>query len=71
MKARLLVVDDESAIRDTMRMLFERTKQVVEPSGATALAAVLSGAVGGYHVGVVLSGGNIGISRFARLCSTS
>ena len=40
-------------------MLFERTKQVVEPSGAVALAALLAGEVEGDDVGVVLSGGNV------------
>jgi threo-3-hydroxy-L-aspartate ammonia-lyase len=45
----------------TVRTLALRCKQVVEPSGASALAAVLAGTVpaGGRRVGVVLSGGNI------------
>ncbi len=62
------VADD--AIVAAMRVLFERAKLVVEPSGATALAAVLSGRVALEHdarVGVVLSGGNVGAARFAAL----
>ncbi len=62
------VADD--AIVAAMRVLFERAKLVVEPSGATALAAVLSGRVALEHdarVGVVLSGGNVGAARFAEL----
>jgi threonine dehydratase len=61
------VPDDE--IRAAMRFLFERCKVVVEPSGACALAALLSGAVSlpGARVGVTLSGGNVDAERFARV----
>ncbi len=61
------VTDDE--IRSAMAHLFERQKLVVEPSGASALAAVLSGRidVGGLRVGIVLSGGNIAVDRFVSL----
>ncbi|MFE9621519.1 pyridoxal-phosphate dependent enzyme [Streptomyces sp. NPDC006527] len=63
-----LVSDDE--IRAAMRFAFERLKIVVEPSGATPLAALLSGRVGELprRVGVIVSGGNIDAGRFARLC---
>ena len=64
-------VPDE-AIVAAMRAAFERLKLVVEPSGASALAAVLSGAVPGTEgrrVGVVLSGGNVDADRFASLVS--
>ncbi|MEV5315354.1 pyridoxal-phosphate dependent enzyme [Streptomyces sp. NPDC052610] len=63
-----LVSDDE--IRAAMRFAFERLKIVVEPSGATPLAALLSGRVTGLprRVGVIVSGGNIDTERFARLC---
>jgi threonine dehydratase len=52
-----------------MCFLFERQKLVIEPSGASALAAVLSGRVDvrGLRVGVILSGGNIAIDRFLAL----
>ncbi|MEN3584306.1 threonine/serine dehydratase [Streptomyces sp. ZYX-F-203] len=65
----VLVSDDE--IRDTMRFAFERLKIVLEPSGATALAALLNGRAGPVagRVGVVLSGGNVDADRFARLCA--
>jgi threonine dehydratase len=54
-----------------MRYLFERQKLVTEPSGSTALAAVMSGQVdvSGLRVGVILSGGNIAVDRFVRLMS--
>ena len=52
-----------------MRWLFERMKLVVEPSGACALAALISGTLGceGQRVGVAVSGGNIGSRQFAQL----
>lgn len=64
----VLVRDDE--IRDAMRFAFERLKIVLEPSGATPLAALLTGRAGRLagRVGVILSGGNIDAGRFARLC---
>jgi threonine dehydratase len=54
-----------------MRHLFERQKLVIEPSGSSAFAAVLSGLVDvrGLRVGVILSGGNIAVDRFLRLMS--
>jgi threonine dehydratase len=65
-----VVTDDE--IRDAMRFAFERMKLVVEPSGASGLAAVLSGKLGTSpgRVGVVLSGGNVDTARFAELLQT-
>jgi threonine dehydratase len=60
----VLVTDDE--IRAAMRFAFERLKIVLEPSGATSLAAVLQGGFTG-RVGVILSGGNISPERFAEL----
>lgn len=53
-------VDDDRVLR-TVRTLALRMKQVVEPSGACALAAILDGRieVSGRRVGVLLSGGNI------------
>ncbi len=58
----------DAEILTAMRFCFERCKLVVEPSGATALAALLSGsvAVAGEGVGVVLSGGNADPAVFAR-----
>ncbi|MDH3754584.1 MAG: pyridoxal-phosphate dependent enzyme [Acidimicrobiia bacterium] len=63
------VTDDE--ILGAMVVLFERTKLVVEPSGASALAAVLSGRTDlrGARVGVTISGGNVSLARFTALLS--
>ena len=58
--AEVLVVDDTDTVA-AMRLLWQRTKQVVEPSSAIALAAVLGHRerFAGQRVGVVLSGGNV------------
>ncbi len=59
------VSDDE--IKHAMRFAFERLKLVLEPSGASALAALLSGKIDvrGARTGVVLSGGNVDAATFA------
>ncbi|MFF7314128.1 threo-3-hydroxy-L-aspartate ammonia-lyase [Streptomyces sp. NPDC008137] len=62
-----LVGDDE--IRDAMRFAFERLKIVLEPSGATALAALLAGRIDRRprRIGVIASGGNIDTRRFTDI----
>jgi threonine dehydratase len=64
----VVTVSDEQIVA-AMVLLFERLKVVAEPSGASALAALLAGTVGGTgrRVGVVLSGGNVDAARFAAL----
>lgn len=66
----VVLVDDE-AIKEAMRFAFTRLKIVLEPSGATPLAALLTGRAGPLppRVGLILSGGNIDAERFARLCA--
>lgn len=56
----VLTVDDAAAVA-AMRLLWTRTKQLVEPSSAIALAAVLTrpALFAGKRVGIVLSGGNV------------
>ncbi|MFF3543459.1 pyridoxal-phosphate dependent enzyme [Streptomyces platensis] len=63
----VLVTDDE--IRAAMRFAFERLKIVTEPSGASALAALLAGHISPLppRVGVIISGGNVGVERFLEL----
>jgi threonine dehydratase len=65
---RVVTVLDRDIV-EAMRLLFERGKLVVEPSGACALAALTSGTldVQGQRVAVVLSGGNVGVEAFAAL----
>ncbi len=66
--AGVVTVTDEE-LRDAMRFAFERLKLVIEPSGAAALAAALTGrvAIRGKRVGLTISGGNVDASTFARL----
>lgn len=56
----------EEAILLAMRFLWERMKLVVEPTGALAAAALLSGAVDtpGQRVGILISGGNVDLDDF-------
>jgi threonine dehydratase len=64
-----VVTVSDAEIVEAMRLLFERMKVVAEPSGATALAALLAGRVElrAGTVGVVISGGNVDAARFASL----
>jgi threonine dehydratase len=57
---RVVGVTDQAAL-DAVAWAATRMKQVLEPSGAAALAAVLDGTidVAGRRVGLVLSGGNV------------
>ena len=51
---------DDAALRGAMRLLLDRLKLVVEPSGAITIAALLGGKVKPRGPTVaVLSGGNI------------
>ncbi len=61
-----IVLVKEEEIVHAMRLLFERVKLVVEPSGAVGLAAALCGRlnVQGKRVGIILSGGNVDMSAF-------
>jgi threonine dehydratase len=66
--ARIVTVSDAQLV-DAMKFCASRMKLVVEPTGCLAVAAVLSGAldVRGRRVGIVLSGGNVDLVRFAAL----
>lgn len=57
---QVITVTDQQVI-DAMRLLWEVTKQVVEPSSATVLAAILANPqpFRGRRVGLILSGGNV------------
>ena len=67
-----VVVSDEDAA-DAVRFAFFELKLVVEPGGAVALAALLSGAFDGRGRTVVatLSGGNVDAATFAQLIGSS
>ena len=65
-----IVLLDDATILAGMRFALERTKQLVEPAGAAALAAVLFGQVpihDGERVCVIFSGGNVDPGRLGEL----
>jgi len=66
--AAVVTVSDAEIVA-AMRFAFERLKLVLEPSGASALAALLHGKVecAGLRTGVILSGGNVDVTRFREL----
>ncbi len=65
-----LVILDDPTILAGVRFAAERMKQVLEPAGAAALAAVLFNRIPirpGDRVCVVASGGNVEITRLGSL----
>ncbi|MBI5488841.1 MAG: pyridoxal-phosphate dependent enzyme [Deltaproteobacteria bacterium] len=60
-----VILASEEAIVAAMRLLWERAKLVVEPSGAVPLAALLedAGELRARRIGVILSGGNVDLDR--------
>ena len=62
---------DSSQSIPTMRFFAERMKLVVEPTGCLAAAALLEGVspLAGRRVGVIVSGGNVDVMRYAALLS--
>ncbi len=71
--AHEIVTVSDAVIISAMQLLWERMKIVVEPTGALGMAALLSGAVdaGGMKVGIVLSGGNVGLSQMQSYFSAT
>ena len=64
----IVVIDDAMILRG-LRFAAERMKQVLEPAGAAALAAVIHGRIpirDGERVCVVASGGNVEMSRLGE-----
>jgi len=68
---RVVTVTDAQLV-NTMRFFAERMKMVVEPTGCLAAAALLEGVVEarGKRVGIILSGGNVDLPRYASLIGT-
>ena len=63
------IVVSDAQVCDAMRFAFRHLKLVVEPGGAVALAAVLSGKLDttGKTIAIVLSGGNVDSDVFAAI----
>jgi threonine dehydratase len=69
-----MILLDDPTILGGVRFAAERMKQVLEPAGAAALAAVLFGRIdisSGERVCVVASGGNVEISRLGELLAAA
>ena len=63
----MVTATDEQLVQ-ALRFFAERMKIVVEPTGALAFAGVRNGSVDvrGKRVGVLISGGNVDLPRYAR-----
>ena len=69
-----IILLDDPTILAGMRFAVERMKQVLEPAGAAALAAVLAGRIpirAGEQVAVVLSGGNVEVGRLGEFLAAA
>jgi len=68
--ADILTVSDAQLV-EGMRFFAERMKMVVEPTGCLAFAGACQAAesLRGQRVGIVISGGNVDLGRFAELLS--
>ena len=64
-----IVTVSDAQLVETMKFCAERMKMMVEPTGCLAAAAALHGAVpvAGLRVGIIISGGNVDLARFAAL----
>ncbi|KQQ96808.1 threo-3-hydroxy-L-aspartate ammonia-lyase [Massilia sp. Leaf139] len=64
-----IVTVTDAQLVETMKFFAERMKMVVEPTGCLGAAAALCGVVpvAGKRVGILISGGNVDLSRFAQL----
>ena len=64
-----VVLVSEESVKKAVGLLFEKTKLVVEPSGAVGIAALLSEMVSFKNSKVValLSGGNVSTETFVKI----
>jgi threonine dehydratase len=66
------LVDDiievsDAELVDSMRFFAERMKIIVEPTGCLSFAAARKTKPAGSRIGIIVSGGNIDLARFAEL----
>ena len=64
-----IVTASDAQLMDCMRFYAERMKMVVEPTGALSLAGARFGGIDlqGARVGVLISGGNVDLGRYAHM----
>ncbi len=69
---RIILVSEQEIV-SAMRLLWERMKLVVEPSGAVSLAAALRmiDELAGTKIGIIISGGNVDLEIFFKQYKTS
>ncbi|MDP1650435.1 MAG: threo-3-hydroxy-L-aspartate ammonia-lyase [Rubrivivax sp.] len=67
-----IVTVSDAQLVATLRFFAERMKMVVEPTGCLGAAALLEGVVQarGQRVGVIVSGGNVDLARYAGFLSS-
>lgn len=67
----ILTVTDAQLI-EQMKFCAERMKMIIEPSGVLGLAGAINCGIDikGKKVGVIISGGNVDLERFAKLITT-
>jgi threonine dehydratase len=67
----VLTASDAELI-DCMRFFAARMKMIVEPTGCLGFAAAHAAGrqLAGQRVGIIVSGGNVDLARFAKLIST-
>ena len=69
----MISVPDDAVLR-AMKLVWERMKLVIEPTGALALAGLLEGNITGIkptdNVGVTISGGNADVTKVSALFAT-
>jgi threonine dehydratase len=68
----ILTVSDAQLVA-TMRFFAERMKMVVEPTGCLAFAGACTdaAAIQGLRVGIIVSGGNVDLARYAALLAAA
>ena len=64
-----IVTVSEAQLFDAMRFCGERMKIVIDPTGGLAAAAAFNAIVPvkGLRVGIIISGGNVDLKRYAQL----
>jgi threonine dehydratase len=71
-RVEVLLADDAATVQ-ALRLFWQRAKQLIEPSSAIALAVVLANRerFAGQRVGIVLSGGNVDLDALAGLFASA
>lgn len=64
-----IITVSDAEIIEAMRLVWERMKIIVEPSGAVPLAAILKrrNDFAGKRIGVIFSGGNVDLQKVAKM----